>query len=58
MLTKQRFRRNLAQGLFLERFGNAKAYKILVFMAVFDASTCKICRGMVANGAKPCIICW
>ena len=45
-------------GLFLERFGSAKAYKIFVRMAVNDASTCTICRGMVANGAKPCIICW
>ena len=58
MFTNKRFRRNLAQGFFLERFGSAKAYKIFVCMAVNDASTCKICRGMVANGAKPCIICW
>ena len=37
---------------FLRTVGSVKAYKIMVPMAVNDASTCKICRGMVANGGK------
>ncbi len=58
MFTKKRFGRNLVQGLFLEWFGSAKAYKIFVCMAVNDASTCKICGGICANGAKPCGMFW
>ena len=34
MFTNKRFRRNLAQGFFLERFGSAKAYKIFVRMVM------------------------
>ena len=58
MFTKKRFRQDLVYGCFLEWFGSVKAYTIFVIMVVIDAKACKICCGIVANGAKPYIICW
>ena len=59
MFSKKCFGRNLAKDFFFgERFGSAKVYKVFVRMLVNDAKTCKKCCGMLANGAKACIISW
>ena len=65
MFTKKRFRRNLAQGFFLERFGSAKTYKLFVCMvmkmmpplAKYDGNGgewCQTLHNMLVNGGKWC----